>query len=183
MAGRLKTVTVFGSGKVTAGDRVYQQAWELGRALARSDLMVCNGGYGGIMEASARGAKEAGGKTIGVTTKAFGCGANRWIDREICEETHAARLLKLIELGNAYVVMPGGTGTLVELATVWEYRNKGLMTQKPIHVLGDFWNPVIEHLNEILMQEGSLSAAQTVHRVGSIDECVRRIGERLRGES
>ena len=64
-----KIVTVFGSSRPGEGDEEYLLAYEVGKNLALNGFTVCNGGYAGIMEASARGAKEAGGKTIGVTFK------------------------------------------------------------------------------------------------------------------
>ncbi len=87
--------------------------------------------------------------------------------------------MKLIELGDAYVVLPGATGTLVELATAWEYRNKGLIKRKPIVVLGDFWNPVLERVEEMLKWEGSETASRHVRVVNSSEECVRVIREEL----
>lgn len=178
-----KTVTVFGSGRPREGDPAYEEARQLGRELARAGFRVCNGGYGGSMEASARGAKEAGGTTIGITTKAFGCGANRWIDEEICLETHLDRLGKLIELGDAYIVLKGGTGTLVELATVWEYRNKGLIPERPIVVLSKSWSSVIESFSEMLDWEGLGETAQHVRVVETVEQCVMIIGKTLKGKN
>jgi len=128
-------VTIFGGSRFREGDKEYELACELGGKLAKAGYTVCNGGYGGVMEASARGAKEAGGKTVGVTTGEFGGPANLWIHEEIRMKKWVKRLFKLIELGDAYVVLDGGTGTLVELFVVWEMLNKKLI-QKPIILLG-----------------------------------------------
>ncbi len=179
MLQREKTVTVFGSAKPKEGEPAYEEARQLGRELARAGFRLCNGGYGGIMEASARGAKSEGGKTIGITTKAFGCGANSWIDQEFCEETHASRLGKLIELGDAYVVLSGGTGTLVELATVWEYRNKRLISEKPIVVIGDFWRSFIEQMREMMRWEDGEPPTRYVRPVENVGECMGILKEQL----
>jgi len=120
-------VTIFGGSRFREGDKEYELACELGGKLAKAGYTVCNGGYGGVMEASARGAKEAGGKTVGVTTGEFGGPANLWIHEEIRMKKWVKRLFKLIELGDAYVVLDGGTGTLVELFVVWEMLNKKLI--------------------------------------------------------
>jgi len=128
-------VTIFGSSQAKEGEPEYGRARELGRQLAQAGYTVCNGGYGGTMEAAARGAKEVRGKTIGVTTEEFGGPANRWIDREIRVKKWSDRLFKLIELGDAYVVLDGGTGTLVELFVVWEMSNKKFLS-KPMVVFG-----------------------------------------------
>ena len=142
-----KTVTVFGTSRASAGDAVYSIALETGRLLARAGFAVANGGYGGTMLAAAQGASEAGGEVIGVTCSAFRARANKYVTREIVTESLDERLDMLIELGQAYVALPGGTGTLLELAKVWELRNKGFLeTDKPIILVGEFWKPLVELL-------------------------------------
>ena len=59
-----KIITVFGSSRTKKGGGPYKEAYQLGKLLAEAGFVVCNGGYGGLMDASARGAKEAGGKTV-----------------------------------------------------------------------------------------------------------------------
>jgi uncharacterized protein (TIGR00730 family) len=138
-------VTVFGSSQPPPVSPAYQTAYDLGRAIARAGWTLCNGGYGGTMEAGARGAVEAGGHTIGVTCQVFGrAGANEFIRQEVPTFDLLTRLNTLVRLGHAYVVLPGGTGTLLEFALVWELFNKRLLhRQAPIIVLGDHWAPVI----------------------------------------
>jgi uncharacterized protein (TIGR00730 family) len=144
-----KIITVFGSSRPRPGDAHYSEALELGTALAARGFVVCSGGYGGVMEAVSRGAKAAGGRTLAITAQFFRSRANQWIDEEIRMKTWKERLFELIERGHGYVACPGGTGTLVELAVVWEMLNKGAMSGKPIAVLGDFWQPVIERVREV----------------------------------
>lgn len=143
-----KIVTVFGSSRPRAGDPEYSNAQSLGAALARKGFAICSGGYGGVMEAVSRGAKEAGGKTLGVTAEFFKSRANQWVDEEIRVKTWQDRLFELIRRGHGYVACPGGTGTLVELAVVWEMLNKSVMKQRPIVALGEFWQPVIDRVRE-----------------------------------
>lgn len=172
-------VTVFGSSRPREGDAEYRSARRVGKLLAQAGYVVCNGGYGGIMEASARGAKEAGGKTVGVLTNIFGREANPYIDRRIIEHSLLERLTKLIELGNAYVVLRGGTGTLVELAIVWEYLNKQIMPQKPMVVIGKFWTPVIATMKRQLVREGRNGAAGYATIASSPEKCVKMLEEKL----
>lgn len=141
-----KTITVFGTSKAAPGDSVYAVAEELGRRLAENGFVIANGGYGGTMLAAAKGAAQAGGTVIGVTCTAFKRGkANEYVTREISTSCLSERLAKLIELGDAYVVLPGGTGTLLELADVWEHKNKGFANaNKPIILVGTFWRPLLE---------------------------------------
>src|ERR1700683_3055906 len=139
MKRQAKVVTVFGSSRLHAGDAHYTQAHELGAALAAKGFVVCSGGYGGVMEAVSRGAKEAGGRTLGVTAQFFRAATNPWVDEEIRVKTWKERLFELIKRGHGYVACPGGTGTLVELAVVWEMLNKGAMRKRPLVALSDFW--------------------------------------------
>lgn len=146
---RENVVTVFGSSRPRPGDPHYEEAQALGAALAAKGLVVCSGGYSGVMEAVSRGAKEAGGRTLAVTAEFFRGRANSWVDEEIRVRTWQDRLFELVKRGRGYVACPGGTGTLVELAVVWEMLNKGAMSRKPLAVLGEFWQPVIERVREV----------------------------------
>jgi uncharacterized protein (TIGR00725 family) len=142
----IKIISVFGTGRAKPEDKNYKAARELGRLLAEAGFAIANGGYGGTMEASAKGAKEASGEVIGVTCLAFGRGAaNKYVSREIVTNSLNERLDKLIELGSAYIVLAGGTGTLLELAMVWELKNKGFLDgSKPVILLGEHWKPLVE---------------------------------------
>src|SRR5438445_5689937 len=143
------TVTVFGSSRPKESDPDYAEARNLGRALAEKGFAVCSGGYGGVMEAVSRGAKETGGKTYGVTAEFFTAKANQWIDVEVRMKTWQERLFELIRLADGFVACKGGTGTLVELAVVWEMLNKSVIEGKPCAVLGDFWTPVLDRVREV----------------------------------
>lgn len=156
-----RILTVFGSGLPKVGDRHYAEARRLGSNLALRGFMVCTGGYGGVMEAVSRGAKEAGGRTIGVTAAEFKSRANKWVDKEIRVRRWRERLFELVERGEGYIVCRGGTGTLVELAVVWEMMNKGIMKAKPIVVIGEFWGPVIERVKEAEGSRNGKSRART----------------------
>ena len=141
-----KTITIFGTGRAKQGDTNFQLAYETGKLLARAGFTIVNGGYGGTMLAAAKGASEAGGEVIGVTCSAFkNITANKYVRREIVTGSLDERLDTLIKLGQGYIALPGGTGTLLELAKVWELNNKGfLKTDKPIILLGGFWKPLID---------------------------------------
>ncbi|MHC4751507.1 MAG: LOG family protein, partial [Planctomycetota bacterium] len=100
----------------------------------------------GTMLAAAKGAAEAGGEVIGVTCSAFKSSkANEYVTREIVTASLDERLDTLIRLGQVYIVLPGGTGTLLELAKVWELKNKGfLKADKLIILVGEFWKSLAE---------------------------------------
>lgn len=180
-----KIVTVFGSSRPKAGDDDYEEARALGKALAGRGFAVCSGGYGGVMEAVARGAKDAGGKTYGVTAEFFGRRANEWIDLEVRKKNWEERLFELIRLGDGFVACKGGTGTLVELAVVWEMLNKSVMSAKPFAVLGDFWQPILDRVREV--EQGARGATGSrvwgeangnlVHSAATPEEAARYLAE------
>jgi uncharacterized protein (TIGR00730 family) len=166
----MKTVTIFGSSLPSEGSAAYEDARRLGRLLAERGFAVCNGGYGGLMEASARGAREAGGHTIGVTCTIWRAAANKWIVEEVRTLSFLERLTALLERGDAYVVLPGGTGTLAELALVWEMMNKSTLAKtvggrKPLLVVAPYWQPVID----CLRQEGDLNSTHAGWRAPAMD--------------
>jgi uncharacterized protein (TIGR00725 family) len=149
MAEKSKVITVFGSSRPEDGHADYAEALELGRSLAAVGLAVCTGGYGGVMEAVSRGARESGGRVLAVTSSFFRPRTNRWVEEETRVATWQERLFELVRLGDGYVACKGGTGTLVELAVVWEMLNKKAMEERPFVVLGDFWQPILDRVREV----------------------------------
>lgn len=151
MTARPYTITLFGSSRAAEASPLFQQAHRLGQLLARAGYSIANGGYGGTMLASAQGAAGESGSVTGVTCRAFKrSGPNPYITHEISTADLTERLARLIELGNAYLVLPGGTGTLLELADVWEHKNKGFANaDKPIILVGEFWKPLAELMAKI----------------------------------
>ena len=144
-----RIITVFGSSRPHEEHADYREARLLGRALAEAGFAVCSGGYGGVMEAASRGAKEAGGRTYGVTAEFFKPQANAWVDTEIRVKTWQERLFELVRVADGFVTCKGGTGTLVELAVVWEMLNKSVISGKPMVVLGEFWSPILDRVREV----------------------------------
>ncbi len=139
-------ITVFGSADPQPGDPLWATAESLGRALAQAGFDLVNGGYGGTMEAVARGAQHAGARVTGIVVDAFPRTPNPFLNEVIRTRSLFERLEQLLERGNGYVVLPGGSGTLVELALAWELQAKGLLPPRPVVLLGDFWEPVFHRL-------------------------------------
>ena len=90
------------------------------------------GGNLGIMEAVSKGAVRNGGKAIGITLDSTGFTSNKYLTEEIICSSLFDRITKLIQYGDGYVILQGGTGTLLELSAVWELMNKDLLAIKPI---------------------------------------------------
>ncbi len=161
-----RIITIFGSSQLEENYVEYQKAILLGRMLAQAGFTVCNGGYGGIMEASARGAKDGGGETIGIITQEFHRKPNRWTDDVRSTKTWRDRLFQLIETGDAYVLFDGGTGTLVEWMMAWEMTNKK-MIKKPIIVFGSFLRRLLFLFGKqhFVVMNDSVKQAKTVQDV------------------
>ena len=178
-----RIVAVFGSSRPRESDAEYEEARELGRMLATSGFSVCSGGYGGVMAAVSRGAKEGGGKTYGVTAEFFRARVNAWIDMEVRVATWQERLFELIRMAHGFVACKGGTGTLVELAMVWEMLNKSVMTGKPLAVLGNFWTPIIERVREVELGNHSTwseANGRLIHVAATPKEAAHHLREMLK---
>lgn len=137
-----KIITIFGSSLPKENEEQYEIASELGTLLAKNNFDVCTGGYKGIMEAVSKGAAANGGSAIGVTLSYAKYSPNKFLTEEIKCKTLFERITKLIELGNAYILLQGGTGTLLELASVWEFMNKNLLEVKPIICHSKIWKEI-----------------------------------------
>jgi uncharacterized protein (TIGR00730 family) len=139
-------VTVYGSNAPKDGEAEYEQARALGRLLAQQGYVVATGGYAGTMEAASRGAKEAGGYVIGVTTSIFDgirLSSNPYLDEEIKLPTLFQRLHHLVTLADAWVALPGGIGTLSEVALTWSLMQVGELPRRPFVLVGDMWRTTI----------------------------------------
>lgn len=141
-------ITVFGSSAPEPGEKDYESAYLLGKLLARAGFNVCNGGYYGIMEAVSKGAREEGAEVTGVTLETFGNRPNSYVTDVIPAKSLGERVTKLIALGAGYIIYPGGTGTLLELAVVWELINKDIMHRKTVAALGGFWDDLINFMDK-----------------------------------
>ena len=170
-----KIITIFGTGRAKSGDEIFELAERMGRLVAEGGFVIANGGYGGTMLAAAKGAREAGGEVIGVTCSAFSSKANEYISKEIVTGSLEERLNKLIEPGAGYIVLPGGTGTLLELAMVWELKNKGFLPKnKPVIIVGDFWKGLLRTI-----ESDDAGSSRYLERVGKPEEAVALLKARL----
>ena len=181
----IKRVCVFGSYK-DLSKKEKENIVKLGRLLAKKGFEIISGGFGGTMEDISKGAKEVGGKTIGVTyykwkDKSYK-GPNKYIDEEIKTKDIFERIDVMMKNSDAFVVLPGGTGTLLELAACLEYINKGLSKPKPIIALGDFWKSIADRLsqepvlnNEARVALNSLSCGEFITFVNTIEEVLGKL--------
>jgi len=143
-----KRISVFGGSSPEPGSKAYQAAYELGKRLGQAGLTVLTGGYMGTMEATSRGANEAGGHVIGVTCEEIEnfrlVGPNPWVQEEWRRKTLQDRLAALIENCDAAIALPGGVGTLLEICLCWNELAIQAMAPKPLILMGSGWRTVME---------------------------------------
>ncbi len=148
-----KTITIFGSSLPKPGDDEYEEAYLIGKKLAQNGFNICSGGAQGIMDAVSKGATEEGKEAIGITVPIFNSVSSKYLTHEIKCNTIFERLDNLIEYGDGFIILPGGTGTLLELAIVWEMFNKGVLDERPVVCLGDMWNSIVTPMEERVRYE------------------------------
>ena len=136
-------ISIFGGSKTPPDSADYRAALALGRGLAQAGHTVMTGGYAGTMEAVSRGAAEAGGEVIGVTCLEIESWrptqANPWVTREIKHATLNERLLHLVTRCDLAIAMPGGIGTLTEIAMAWNLIVIAVNPPRPILLVGAGW--------------------------------------------
>lgn len=170
-----KIITVFGSARVEKNSDEWNFAYNTGRKLAESGYVLCNGGFSGSMEAGAKGAIEANGQTIGVTSDIFSRIPNKYIQKNIKTNSLYERIDGLVSRGDGYIVLKGGTGTLVEMAMVWEMVNKGIIANKPIIAVSPFWDNVVKQFREELAWEGDGDCTKHVNLAATPDEIINNL--------
>lgn len=154
-------VSVFGSARFKEDHPYYGLAREVGRELVKAGFTVMTGGGPGIMEAANRGAKDAGGMSVGCTIELPHEQAdNPYMDRSVRFRHFYIRKLMLVKYSYAFIVLPGGFGTLDELfetATLVQTRK---IKQFPLVLVGrSFWEPMLAFMQERLAREGTIDAS------------------------
>ncbi len=153
-------VTVFGSARFQEDDPYYALAREVGQALARAGFTVMTGGGPGIMEAANRGAREAGGRSLGCNIELPAeQKPNPYLDKMVEFQHFYVRKVMLVKYSYAFVVMPGGFGTLDELFEVLVLIQTGKIKDFPVVLLGsEFWRPLLEQLRKTLLGHQTVDA-------------------------
>src|SRR6476659_6674863 len=144
-------VTVFGSARIHVDSPYYEMARQMGAGLVRLGFTVMTGGGPGIMEAANRGAREAGGRSVGCNIKLpHEQAPNEYLDRSVTLFYFFVRKTLLIKYSYAFVVMPGGAGTLDELFEALTLIQTGKIQNFPIVIMGtDYWHELTDLLNKM----------------------------------
>ena len=152
-------VTVFGSARIQAGHPYYDLAIEIGKGLARLGFTVMTGGGPGLMEAANRGAREAGGRSVGVNiVLPFEQAPNRYCDRIMTCRYFFVRKVLLFKYSYAFVALPGGLGTLDELNEALTLIQTKKILHYPVVLIGaTYWRGYLALLED-MVKAGTLSA-------------------------
>lgn len=174
MSQRARIVAVFGGSRPLSGSQEYQEAYDMGRLLAERGITVMNGGYYGTMEASARGARENGGRTIGVLSGEFDTLApNSYLDESVAHNDLFARIREMQLRADAFIVLKGSMGTLAELALVWNLSKIDMRHRKPIILVGEAWRKVLEAWRENLAV--TQEEVDLLHSVSTPEEAITHL--------
>jgi len=154
-------VTVFGSARFGEADRFYALAREMGARLASLGFTVMTGGGPGIMEAANRGAKEAGGVSIGCNIQLpKEQHPNPYLDRFVEFRYFFVRKVMLVKYSYAFVVLPGGFGTMDEIFETATLIQTGKVQHFPVILMGvDYWQPLIDFMRQRFVQYGTVDPA------------------------
>ena len=154
-------VTVFGSARVAEGSTVYEQARDIGRRLARDGWAVITGGGPGIMEAANRGCQEAGGLSIGCNIELpHEQSVNRYVDLAVEFRYFFARKTMFVKYADAFVILPGGFGTLDELFEALTLIQTGKIRHFPVVLVGtEYWAGLLAWARDTLMADGTVREA------------------------
>jgi uncharacterized protein (TIGR00730 family) len=171
-------VTIFGSARTPPGTTYYEMARKMGAAVAKMGFTVITGGGPGIMEAGNRGAHEVGGRSLGVNIQLpFEQHENPFVDRSVTMRYFFVRKVILVKYSYAFVVMPGGAGTMDEMFETMTLIQTGKLRNFPIILMGkDYWQPLMDFIYK-MADEGTLSPEdpELIFFTDSVEEAVTHL--------
>jgi len=174
-------ISVFGSARLKEGTHWYNEAEKFGELITTHDFGVITGGGPGIMEASNRGSKESGGKSIGVGIELpFESGMNPYVDKGVENRYFFTRKVMFLKYSKGFVVFPGGLGTLDELFEAMTLAQCGHNVKYPIVLVGkEFWGGLINWIKNTQLTNGLISEKDLdlFRLVDSAEEAVQKIVE------
>ena len=152
-------ISVFGSARTKVGTKWYQEAKEFGKLIACEGFGVITGGGPGIMAAANHGAKEVGGKSIGIGIELpFEAGMNKYVEMGVENRYFFTRKVMFLKYSQGFVVFPGGLGTLDELFEALTLAQCGHNIKYPIVLVGSgYWQGLIDWLRNTLLEAGKIN--------------------------
>jgi uncharacterized protein (TIGR00725 family) len=176
---KIRQIAYFGFADAKPDDPLYKEGYEVSKFLTSKGYVAVNGGGPGVMRAVSEGAKAAMGTVIGATfypkdiTNFEGRDKKNPLDIEIKCKNYLERTLKLLELGDDYVVFKGGTGTISEFGMSWGLARLYFGHHKPLVLYGEFWNNIIRSFVENMRIR--TEETQTFKVVSTPEEAYRAI--------
>jgi len=171
-------VAVFGSARIRPGDREYAEVRKLASRLTELGCDIVTGGGPGLMEAANEGAASSRGngkkktRSFGLTIAVPYEKANPYLDSVTAHRTFFSRLHHFVRMSQAFVIFPGGIGTALELLMVWQLLQVGFMTERPVVLVGEMWQGLVDWMRREMVPRKLINAEDLdlVHLVGSIEE-------------
>lgn len=157
----IKNIAFFGYSEAKPGEKLYQEAFDIAKLLARAGYIIVNGGGPGVMDASTKGAASVKGETLSVTFNPINAPGfeGRYLGnvttKVIKTGNYYERMFKLLEHGDIYIIFKGGTGTLSEFATAWCLARLYFGYHKPFILYGNFWREIVSCLKKNLFIRGN----------------------------
>ena len=152
-------ISVFGSARTKVGTKWYEEAKLFGKLIACEGFGVITGGGPGIMAAANHGAKEVGGKSIGIGIELpFEAGMNKYVDLGVECRYFFTRKVMFLKYSQGFIIFPGGMGTLDELFEALTLAQTGHNINYPIVLVGKkFWGGLIDCMKNTLVEQGTIS--------------------------
>ena len=174
-------VTVFGSARIKSHSPYYELARKMGAAIAQLGFTVMTGGGGGIMEAANRGAKDVGGRSVGCNIQLpHEQKANAWLDRFVTLRYFFVRKTLLAKYSYAFVIMPGGVGTLDEMFEALTLIQTGKIKSFPVVIMGTkYWGDLLPFIHK-MANEGMIAASDLdlVYATDSVEDAIAHLREK-----
>jgi len=146
-----RCITAFGSSRITEEDSRFTDVEALSMRIAQAGWHGLTGGHQGMMAAFSRGMERGGADVVGVTLERFPTPPNNSLHEEQRAANFFERMQTLIEQADAYLVLPGGLGTMAELAMTWDLLAIQVLEPRPLIIYGTCWKPVIESMQAQLV--------------------------------
>ena len=171
-------VAVFGSARIKQGDKEYVEVRRLASRLTELGCDIVTGGGPGLMEAANEGAASSRGngkkktRSFGLTIAVPYEKANPYLDSVTAHRTFFSRLHHFVRMSQAFVIFPGGIGTALELMMVWQLLQVGFMTERPVVLVGEMWQGLVEWMRREMAPRKLINPEDLdlVHLAGSIEE-------------
>jgi len=144
-------ITAFGSSRITTDNPSFHDVEALSKKLAEHGYDGLTGGHQGMMAAFSQGIRAGGGHVRGITLECFPTPPDNTFSEEIRAHDFFARMQHLIEDCDAWLVLPGGLGTLSELAMSWDLRAINILKDRPLILYGDMWADIVSTLQDSLI--------------------------------